>query len=314
MTAPRPIIIDCDPGHDDAVAILLALASPETLAVQAITAVAGNVPLPLTQRNARAMVELAGRPDVPVHAGCAEPWLRPLVTAENICGPTGIDGADLSEPALPLAPKHAADAIVELLMAAPDRSATLCPLGPLTNIATALAREPHIAGRIREIVLMGGAIGLGNATPAAEYNFYVDPHAAAAVFAAGVPIVMLPLEATHQALATPAWIEALGQRGTRAAAIVARMLARHLTRDLSRVSGRGVPLHDPCVIAWLLWPELFEDRPCAVAIETTGERTIGRSVVDWWGSTKAPANARVVHRLDADALLARLADRLARLP
>ena len=315
MSSPRPIIIDCDPGKDDAVAILLALAAREALDVRAVTAVAGNVPLGWTERNARLMVELAGRNDIPVHAGCARPWVRPLVTAEHIFGRTGLDGVELDEPRLALADGHAVTVIIDRLLAAADRSVTLCPLGPLTNVATALIQEPRIAPKIREIVLMGGAIGLGNVTPSAEFNIYVDPHAAAAVFAAGIPIVMLPLDATHQALATRAWVKAMAGLGNRAGRAIAQMLGHDLARrDLGRYGGRGVPLHDPCVIAWLLWPELFEGRSCAVAVETASELTLGRTVVDWWGGARRPANALVVDRLQAEPLFARMTELIARLP
>ena len=200
---PRPIIIDCDPGQDDALAILLALGSPDELAVLAVTAVAGNVPLALTQENARKVVELAGRRDLAVHAGAERPLVREPVTAEFVHGATGLDGADLPAPTLPLSAVHAVDAIVDLLRAHEPGSVTLCALGPLTNVALALLKAPEIAGRIREIVLMGGAIGEGNITPSAEFNIYVDPHAAKVVFEAGVPIVMHGLDVTHQALVTP---------------------------------------------------------------------------------------------------------------
>ena len=180
--APRPIIIDCDPGQDDALAILLALGSPDELEVLAITAVAGNVPLALTEKNARKIVALAGRTDVPVHAGCAQPMVRELVTAEFVHGATGLDGADLPEPTTPLAATHAVDAIIDILRTRPEGTVTICPIGPLTNIAMAMRKAPDIVPRIREIVLMGGAIGQGNITPSAEFNIYVDPHAAKVVF------------------------------------------------------------------------------------------------------------------------------------
>ena len=218
--ARREIIIDCDPGHDDALAILLALGSAEELEVLAITAVAGNVPLALTAANARAVVELAGRRDLPVHAGCARPLVRELVTAEYIHGRTGLDGAELPAPTLPLAEAHAVDALIELVRARPPGSVTLCTLGPLTNLALALLKAPDLAPRLKEIVLMGGAIGEGNITPAAEFNIYVDPHAAKLVFAAGVPLTMFGLDVTHQALVTPARLAAIRALRTPLAAAV----------------------------------------------------------------------------------------------
>jgi purine nucleosidase len=311
---PRPIIIDCDPGHDDALAILLALASPEELEVLAITAVAGNVPLALTEANARKVVELAGRRDVPVHAGCDRPLVRPLVTAEYVHGRTGLDGADLPAPTIPLADGHAVDALIEWLRARRAGTVTLCPTGPLTNVALALLKAPDIAPRIGQIVLMGGAIGEGNVTPAAEFNIYVDPHAAKVVFEAGVPLVMHGLDVTHQALVTPARLAAIRALGTPVSAAVTGLLEFYGIYDQTRRGRPGPPLHDPCTIAWLLRPELFSGRACHVAIETHGEHTLGRTVIDWSGRTDLPANATVIDQIDADGFFALLTDRLARLP
>ena len=200
----RKIIIDTDPGQDDAVAILLALASTE-LEVLGLTAVAGNVPLALTHTNARRILELADRAEVPVCAGASRPMVRPLVTAEHVHGRTGLDGADLPDPTVPLHPQHGVDFIVETLLMAEPGEVTLCTLGPLTNVALALQRAPEIATRIREIVMMGGAyFEVGNITPAAEFNIYVDPHAADVVFRSGVPLTVLPLDVTHKVVASPA--------------------------------------------------------------------------------------------------------------
>jgi purine nucleosidase len=311
---PRPIIIDCDPGHDDALAILLALASPDELEVLAITAVAGNVPLALTQANARKVVELAGRREVPVHAGCERPLVRRLVTAEYVHGQTGLDGADLPAPAVPLADGHAVDALIDLLRARPAGAVTLCPTGPLTNVAMALLKAPDIAPRIRQIVLMGGAVGEGNITPAAEFNIYVDPHAAKVVFEAGVPLVMHGLDVTHQALVTPERLAAIRDLGTSVGAAVTGLLEFYNVYDQTKRGRPGAPLHDPCTIAWLLRPELFGGRACHVAIETEGQHTLGRTVVDWSGRADLPANATVIDQIDADGFFALLTDRLARLP
>ncbi|HMM63663.1 MAG TPA: nucleoside hydrolase [Mesorhizobium sp.] len=224
MPEMRKIIIDTDPGQDDAVAILLALGSPE-LEVVGIAAVAGNVPLALTEKNARKICELAGRPQVKVFAGAVRPLARPLVTAEHVHGRTGLDGPVLPEPVMQLQEQHGVDFIVETLMREAPGSVTICSLGPLTNVALALIREPRIAPRIREIVLMGGGFFEGgNTTPAAEFNIYVDPHAADVVFRSGVPIVMMPLDVTHKALTTAARIEALRELGTRVGTAVAEML------------------------------------------------------------------------------------------
>jgi purine nucleosidase len=313
MPAPRKIIIDTDPGQDDALAILLALGSPE-LDVIGITAVAGNVPLELTQTNARKICELAGRPDIAVHAGAVRPLLRPLVTAEHVHGRTGLDGPDLPEPTMPLREQHGVDFIVETLRAAEPGTVTLCPLGPLTNIALALVRAPDIAGRIAEIVLMGGGyFEQGNVTPSAEFNVYVDPHAAEIVFSCGAPIVMMPLDVTHKALTTKSRIEAIRALGTPVGKAAAELLEFFERFDEEKYGTDGGPLHDPCVIAWLLKPELFTGRRVNVAVETASELTMGATVVDWWGITDRPKNALVMNGIDADGFFALLTERLARL-
>jgi purine nucleosidase len=310
--AREKIIIDTDPGQDDAVAILLALASPDEIEVLGITAVAGNVPLALTAQNALKLVELTGRLEVPVFAGCARPLLRPLTTAEFICGPDGLGGADLPPPRLALQPRHAVDFIVDTLLAADDGAITLCPVGPLTNVAMAIVKEPRILPKLRRIVLMGGARELGNVTPDAEFNFYVDPHAAHVVLTAGVPVVMFGLHATHQALGTPPRIAAIAALDTPVSRAVVGMLSRPRPDAVEKFGGPGHPLHDPCVIAYLLWPELFYGRDCHVAIELQSSSAIGRSTIDWWNRLRLPANAHVIDRIDADGFFSRLTERLAR--
>ena len=312
--SPRSVIIDCDPGHDDALAVLLALGSPDELAVLALTVVAGNAPLALTEKNARRICELAERPDLPVHAGCERPLLCELVTAEHVFGNTGLDGPTLPEPRMPLAGAHAVDAIIEMLRAHAPGTVTLCPTGPLTHIAMALRKAPDVAPRIQEIVLMGGAIGLGNVTPAAEFNIYVDPHAAKVVFEAGVPLVMLGLEATHQALLTPPRLDAIRDLGTPLSRTVVELLEFYGIYHRSEHERAGAPLHDPCAIAYLLDPSLFGGRACHVAVETKGEHTLGRTVVDWSRRTRHPPNATVIDQIDADGFFALLTERLGRLP
>ena len=255
----RKIIIDTDPGQDDAVAILLALASPEELDVIGVVAVAGNVGLHHNTTNARKVVELSGRTDVPVYAGCSRPMRRTLVTAEHVHGETGLDGPNLPEPTLvPLQDKHGVDYLVDTLMASDKGSITLCALGPLTNLAMALIKQPAIAERIAEIVLMGGAyFEVGNITPAAEFNIYVDPEAADVVLRSGVPITILPLDVTHQMQSTPARLEAIRALGNKAGAAVHAMLSFSETFDLKKYGWEGAPLHDPTVIAYLLQPELL---------------------------------------------------------
>jgi purine nucleosidase len=309
---PRPIIIDCDPGQDDALAILLALASDQELEVLAVTAVAGNVPLALTEKNARKILELAGRGDLPVHAGCDRALQRDPVSATQVHGHTGLNGADLPEPTTPLADGHAVDVIIDSLRARPG-AITLCPIGPLTNVAQAILRAPDIVGHIREIVLMGGAIGEGNVTPSAEFNIYADPHAAKIVFEAGVRLTMLGLDVTHQVLVTPERLRAIEQIDTRVGRAVSGLLRFYNIYDQTRRNRPGAPLHDPCVIAYLVRPELFAGRDCHVAIETAGEHTLGRTVVDWSARTGRPANATVIDQVDAEGFFTLLTERLRRL-
>ena len=311
---PRKIIIDTDPGQDDAVAILLALASPDEIDLLGITCVAGNVPLALTARNARMICELAGRPDIAVFAGCDRPLGRALVTAEHVHGKTGLDGPTLPEPQMPLQPQHAVDFIIDTVRANPPGTITLCPLGPLTNIATALARAPDIAARLQEIVLMGGAYSeVGNITPAAEFNIYVDPQAAKAVFAAGVPLVVMPLDVTHKALVTAERNAAFRNLGTPVGIAVAQMTEFFERYDREKYGSLGAPLHDPCVTAYLLAPHLFSGRHVNVEIETTSELTMGMTVADWWRVTDRPANAMFMGQIDAQGFFDLLTQRLARL-
>jgi purine nucleosidase len=314
MNAPNalPIIIDTDPGQDDAVALLLALASPEDLEVLGITTVGGNVPLELTVRNALIMTELARRTDVAVHRGCAGPMARPLVTAEYVHGDTGIDGADFVEPTTPASPVHAVDFMIEAIMA--REQTTVCTLGPMTNIATALAREPTLADRIGQVVLMGGGFFEGgNRTPAAEFNIYVDPEAADLVFRSGVDVVMMPLDVTHRALTSPDRIDAFSAMGTAAGDAVAGMLRFFERYDIERYGTEGAPLHDPTVIAYLLRPDLFDGKRCHVAIETTSELTRGMTLVDWWDLLRQEPNCQVMRTIDDDGYFALLTERIGRL-
>lgn len=315
MTAER-IIIDTDPGQDDAVAILAALGSPE-IDVVGITTVGGNVPLDLTTKNALILVELAGRTDVPVHAGHAGPADRPLVTAENVHGKTGIDGADRPDPTIEPQPGHAVDFIIDALEAEdPDGPGlTLCPLGPLTNIADVLQRRPDLGSRINRIVLMGGGhFEGGNITPAAEFNIYVDPPAAATVFGAGVPIVMMPLDVTHRAITSPERIGAFADLGNAAGTVTAGMLGFFERFDIERYGQRGGPLHDPTVIAYLLEPEIFGGRMCNVEVEVESSLTMGATVIDWWQSTGRTHNAMVMREIDHERFFALLVECIAPLP
>ncbi|MBY6165727.1 nucleoside hydrolase [Pseudooceanicola nitratireducens] len=311
---PRKIIIDTDPGQDDAVAILLALASPEEIEVLGITTVAGNVPLELTAKNARIICELAGKPDVKVYAGCDRPMAKTLVTAEHVHGQTGLNGPKLPDPVMDLQDGHGVDFIIDTLRAEPAGTVTLCPLGPLTNIATAFERAPDIIEKVQEIVLMGGAyFEVGNITPAAEFNIYVDPEAAEITFRSGVPIVVMPLDVTHKALVTPARNDAFRALGTPVGTAVAEMTDFFERFDKEKYGSEGAPLHDPCVTAYLIRPELFTGRHINVEIEVISDLTRGMTVADWWGVTDRAPNAMFMGDIDADGFFALLTERLARL-
>ena len=311
----QKIIIDTDPGQDDAVAILLALASPDEIEVLGITAVAGNVPLSLTEKNARIVCELAGRPDIPVYAGCDRPLKRKLVTAEHVHGKTGLDGPDLPEPKIKLQEKHGVDFIIDTIMQEPENSISLCPLGPLTNIASAILKQPKIVSRIKKIVLMGGAyFEVGNITPAAEFNIFVDPDAAKIVFEAGIEMVVMPLDVTHKALVTEKRNEAFRQLKSPVGIAVAEMTDFFERFDKEKYGSSGAPLHDPCVTAYLIDPKIFSGKNINVEIETKSELTLGMTVADWWGVTDRKANTFFVGDLDPDKFFSLLTERLGRLP
>lgn len=309
----RPIIIDTDPGQDDAVAIMLAIASPE-LDILAVTAVAGNVPLPLTELNARTIVEACGRPDIPVFAGAAKPMLRDLVTAEHVHGKTGLDGADCPAPTIRLAPGHAARAIVDIVHKAKEK-VTICALGPLTNVAIALLLDPSISQKLEQIVLMGGGFFEGgNVTPAAEFNIYVDPHAAHIVFSSGIDIVMMPLDMTHKAIVTDPVMHRFADLGSHCGSAAAGMIGFYSRHDSEKYSVAGAPLHDPTVVAYLLKPELFSGRMCSVEIDTNSGPSLGATQVDWWDVTDDAPNAMVMRDIDSEAFFDLLVERIAGLP
>ncbi len=311
MTQQR-IIIDCDPGQDDAVNLLLAMASPDELEILGITAVAGNVPLELTERNARIICDLADRHDVPVFAGCDRPLVRELVTAESIHGNTGIDGMDVVEPVHPLQTQHAVDWLVETLLEADADSIVLVPTGPLTNIAAAIEKDRGVLKAVQRIVLMGGAMREGgNYSPSAEFNILVDPHAADIVFGCGRPITAFGLDVTHQVLATRERVAAIAELGNPAALATAGMLGFFNRHDMKKYKSLGAPLHDPCTVAWLLQPDLFELKACNISIETQSELTMGHTAVDFWGVTDRPINSDWAYEVDAEGFFALLLERLA---
>ncbi len=309
--AARPIIIDCDPGQDDAVALFLAMSSPGDFDILGITTVAGNVPLALTERNARMMCDIASRKDLPVFAGCAKPLHRDAITAEYIHGDTGIDGIDTFEPQTPLQDQHAVDFIIEALLA--REAVTLVPTGPLTNIAAAIQREAKILERIEEIVVMGGAMREGgNRTPSAEFNIMVDPHAADIVFNCGRPITLLGLDVTHRVLSTRERVARIAELKNPVADATVGMLSFFHRYDTKKYGSQGTPLHDPCTIAYLLQPELFKTKLCNVAVETESELTIGHTAVDFWHVTDRPYNVNWAWDVDADGFYDLLTERLGR--
>jgi len=307
----RQLIIDCDPGQDDAVMLLLALACPDEFDILGITTVAGNVPLDLTQRNARIMCELAERTDVPVYAGCDKPMRHELITAENVHGKTGIDGVQIYQPSMPLQQRHAVDFIIESLLEAADNSVTLVPTGPLTNIGQAIARQADILPKIREIVMMGGAMREGgNTTPCAEFNILEDPDAAHIVMHCGRPLTIVPLDVTHQALVSQKRIEQLRQLNTTVGTAIVGMMEFFNRFDSEKYGSEGAPLHDPCTIAYLLKPDLFTGKMCNVEIETESPLTLGHTAVDFWSVTDRVPNANWLYQVDADGFFALLVERL----
>lgn len=294
---PRKIILDCDPGHDDAFAILLAHGNPE-VELAAITTVAGNQTLPKVTRNARAVATLAGITGVPIAAGCERPLVREQITAGNIHGKSGLDGAELPQPAVPLDSRHAVELIVELVMAAEPGEITLVPVGPLTNIAVAMRREPRIVPRVREVVLMGGAHTRGNVTPAAEFNIAVDPEAAAAVFAADWPVTMVGLDLTHQALATPEILDRIAAIGTPVARAVHGLLGFFQRAYLTETGMPAPPVHDPCAVARVIAPDVMAVEDAFVTVETQGRWTSGMTVTDFGAAYGQPHNTQVATTLD----------------
>ncbi len=314
MSGRLRILIDCDPGVDDAIALLLALASPE-LEVVAVTTVAGNVPPERTFDNGRRVVALAGRPEVKVYPGCTGPLLGPVLRGKY-SGAGGLGGSLLPESGAPVETRHAVDVITAALeeASATARPLTICTLGPLTNLAVALARDAGLARGIARIVAMAGAFAAGgNRTPSAEFNVLADPHAAEIVLRCGAPVVLAPLDVTFQALATPARVAALRAMGGRVTGLAADLVTFYDRNDPARYGEPGGPLHDPCVIAFLLRPDLFGSRPAHVTVELQGSHSYGQTVGDFFGTTGKPANATVLGRLDAPGFFDLLWGRLAAL-
>ncbi|MGN5082457.1 pyrimidine-specific ribonucleoside hydrolase RihA [Aeromonas sp. 31P] len=305
----QPVILDCDPGHDDAIALILALASPE-LKVLAVTTSAGNQTPDKTLNNALRILTLLGRDDIPVAAGAPKPLARELIIADNVHGESGLDGPKLPDPAFAPQAMTGLELMAKCLRESPQ-PVTLVPTGPLTNIALLLAAHPDLKPRIARIVLMGGAAGAGNWTPAAEFNIYVDPEAADMVFKSGIPIIMCGLDVTHEAQVMDEDIERVRAITNPVAQCVAELLDFFMIYHRDPKWGfAGAPLHDPCTIAWLLAPELFHGVECRVDIETSGEHTVGMTVVDRYGLTGKPANALVLLGLDRPGFIDLLVTRL----
>ncbi len=314
MAAPRDLIIDTDPGADDVVALLLAMASPEELKIRAITTVAGNVRLEKTSRNARLAREWAGREEIPVYAGAGRPMVRTPIYAANVHGEEGLTGVQVHEPKKPLANGNAVQYLIDTLGAAEPHSITVAMLGPQTNLALALIQKPEIVNGIKEVVVMGGAhFNGGNITPAAEFNLFADPHAAEVVLASGVKLTYLPLDVTHKVLTSDARLKQLAAVNNNASKLVVDILNAYIKFDMDNYGMPGGPVHDASVIAYLLKPELFKGRQVHMVVDSREGPTFGQTIADWYGVRKQPANVMWIEEGDAQGFFDLLSARLARL-
>ncbi len=308
---PRPIVLDCDPGHDDAVAILLAHGSPE-IDLRAITTVVGNQTLEKTTLNARRVCTVAGIENVPIAAGCESPMERPAIVSPDIHGESGLDGPSFGPPTVPVAPVHGVDLLARVVHESPGE-VTVVPVGPLTNVATAIDQDSSLAGAMREIVLMGGTYTQGNRVPTAEFNIVADPEAAALVFASGAPVTMIGLDVTHTALADDAVTKRIRDVGTPVAKMVVDLIQFFGDTYLREFGFPAPPVHDPVAVAAVIRPEILETREVFVAVETRGEWTTGTTVVDFHGRYRRPANAKVGVALDVEAFWDLVIDALQRI-
>ncbi|MGE8068211.1 nucleoside hydrolase [Pseudomonas sp. NPDC089569] len=308
------LIIDTDPGADDVVALLFALASPQELNVRALTTVAGNVPLDKTSRNARLAREWAGREDVPVYAGASKPMLRTPIYAADVHGQEGLSGVPVYEPSQGLAQGHAIDYLIDTLKAARPKSITIAILGPQTNLALALTREPGIVQGIKEVVIMGGAhFNGGNITPVAEFNLFADPQAAEVVLNSGVRLIYLSLDVTHKILTSDERLKRIAALNSNASKLVVDILNDYIKADMESYGIAGGPVHDAAVIAYLLRPQMFSGREVNLVIDSREGPTFGQTIVDWYDRLKAPKNAFWVESADAQGFFDLLTERLARL-
>ena len=311
------MILDCDPGHDDAIAILLALGSPE-IDLLGITTIGGNHSLEKVTYNARALCELAGHPEMPVHAGCMKPLVREAIDAAYIHGETGLDGVELPEPSRPLPERHAVTWLIETVMSHEAGAITVVATGPLTNIAVAARMEPRIVGRIKEIVLMGGAYGVGNATPVAEFNILCDPEAAHIVFNESWPLTMIGLDVTHQALCTSEVQKTISSASPKLADAVNGLMDFFRSTYQDQEAFPDPPTHDPCAVAYVIDPALIPTRRCPIDVELRGELTYGMTVADMRALAESPdvggsCTSQVGVGLDVGRFWALVADALARL-
>lgn len=296
MSKRIPLILDCDPGIDDFIAILMILAAPERFNLLGITVSGGNVPLQYTALNALKACELAGRPDVKVYAGCANPMLRPLVFAEEVHGETGLKGYDFPASPMTLQTTHAVDFLIETLMSSSEK-VTIAATAPLTNLAVAIVREPRILDHIKNIVTMGGSMFLGNVTPAAEYNYYADPEAAHILYTCGKKITTVGIDVTHTAVTTLEWLSYIQTLGHVGEAVSALLRSIHEWDSLHYETGGGA-IHDPCVIAYLLDPSLFKGKDVHIEIDTSFSIGRGRSIIDWWDKRRLPKNAHYFNEIN----------------
>jgi len=314
VAAPRDLIIDTDPGADDVVALLFALASPEELNVRAITTVAGNVRLDKTSRNARLAREWAGREEVPVYAGAPTPLVRTPIYAENIHGQEGLPGVAVHEPKQGLAQGSAVQYLIDTLGAAEPHSVTVAVLGPQTNLALALIQAPQVVKGIREVVVMGGAhFNGGNITPVAEFNLYADPHAAEVVLRSGVKLTYLPLDVTHKVLTSEARLKQIRGVNNHASKLVGDILDAYVKADMAHYGLPGGPVHDASVIAYLLKPQLFSGRQVHMQVDSREGPTFGQTIADWYGTLEQPANVTWIDSGDAQGFFDLLTERLGRL-
>ncbi len=315
MPKQIPLILDCDPGIDDFIAILMILAAPERFNLLGISVSGGNVPVKYTALNALKACELAGRRDVKVYAGCPGPMLRPLELQDEVHGETGLKGYDLPAPSMTLESKHGVDFLIDTILASSEK-VTLATTGPVTNVAVAIVREPRILDNIEEIVTMGGSMALGNITPAAEYNFYADPDAAHILYTCGKKITTVSIDITHTAVTSLEWldhIETLGHVGK----VVSALIRPIHEWDVANFDTEGGAIHDPCVIGYLLDPTLFKGQDVHVEINTAFDVGRGRSIVDWWHKRSLPANTHYFNEINSKGfyeLLTGLISRFQNLP